>query len=99
MQQGYRRCSPAIMNANQQLVDASGLLKALFEERCRPSLRWLRDQQKAGAIPCRRLGRLVFFDLEEVRAALAVSASEAAHNPPPATSRTYESDTLNSNMK
>lgn len=76
MQEGYRRCSPVIMNANQQLVDASGLLKALFEEDCRPSLRWLRDQQKAGTIPCRRLGRLVFFDLDEVRAALAAAHSE-----------------------
>jgi len=87
------------MNANQKLVDASGLLTALFEERCRPSLRWLRDQQKVGAIPCKRLGRLVFFDPEEVRAALAVAHSEPAQNPQSAHIQTDEGVTMNSDMK
>jgi hypothetical protein len=53
-----------------KLHDARGLLEELFDEGSRPSLRWLRDQQKARAIPYIKCGRLVFFDPEAVRAAL-----------------------------
>lgn len=53
-----------------RLVDAKGLLEALFADGCRPSLRWLRTQQKRRAIPSCRIGRLVFFDPDAVRAAL-----------------------------
>ena len=53
-----------------KLVDASGLLEALFSEGGRPSMRWLRTQQKNRAVPFIRAGRLVFFDVEKVRAAL-----------------------------
>ncbi len=53
-----------------QLVDAEGLLEILFEEKSRPSLRWLREQQLRRAIPFVRLGRLIFFDPTLVRAAL-----------------------------
>ena len=53
-----------------RLVDAKGLLETLFDESCRPSLRWLRTQQKRRAIPSSRIGRLVFFDPDAVRAAL-----------------------------
>ena len=52
---------------NGKLVDAEGLISAV----CRPSLRWLRTQTKARAIPCVRIGHLVFFDVEMVRAYLA----------------------------
>ena len=54
-----------------KLLNAQGLLNELFSEECRPSLRWLRTQTKAKAIPCVRIGRLVFFDVEMVRAYLA----------------------------
>jgi hypothetical protein len=37
----------------------------------RPSLRWLRTQTKARAIPFVRIGHLVFFDVEMVRRWLA----------------------------
>jgi hypothetical protein len=37
----------------------------------RQSLRWLRTQTKAGAIPFVRIGHLVFFDVEMVRRWLA----------------------------
>ena len=43
-------------------VDAPKLLEILFDEASRPSLRWLRDQQKARALPFAIIGRRVFFD-------------------------------------
>jgi len=56
--------------APSKLVDAKGLLDALFDESSRPSLRWIRDQQRSRAIPFVRIGRLVFFDVNQVRARL-----------------------------
>lgn len=53
-----------------KLRDAKGLLETLWDESCRPSLRWLRTQQKRRAIPSCRIGRLVFFDPDAVRAVL-----------------------------
>ncbi len=55
------------MNTNTKLVDAGGLLNALFPDECRPSVRWLRDQQKRRAIPFVKIGHLVFFDVDRVR--------------------------------
>lgn len=54
-----------------KLVCAQQLLDELFDPGARPSLRWLRSQTKAKAIPHVRIGHLVFFDLEMVREALA----------------------------
>ncbi len=54
-----------------KLVNAEQLLEALFTPESRPSLRWLRTQTQTGAIPFVRIGHLVFFDVEMVRAALA----------------------------
>lgn len=56
--------------ADNKLVDGPRLLEQLFDEKSRPSLRWLRDQQKNRAFPFVRVGRLVFFSPEDVRAAL-----------------------------
>ena len=54
------------------LVDGPRLLEAIFPNpACRPSLRWLRDQQKRRAVPFMRCGRLIFFDVVHVRRALA----------------------------
>jgi len=53
-----------------KLLDAEQLLEELFAPKCKPSLRWLRMQTKAKAIPHIRLGHLVFFDLDMVRDAL-----------------------------
>jgi len=53
-----------------KLVDANGLLKSLFEERSRPSLRWIRQMQRQRKIPYMKIGHLVRFDIEQVRAAL-----------------------------
>jgi hypothetical protein len=43
----------------------------LFDQDARPSIRWLRQQTKAKAIPFIRIGHLVFFDVDMVRAALS----------------------------
>ena len=53
-----------------KLVNAKELLEALFTPEARPSLRWLRSQTQTRAIPFVRIGHLVFFDVEMVRAAL-----------------------------
>jgi uncharacterized protein YbaR (Trm112 family) len=51
-------------------VDAPRLLEALFTPECRPSLRWLRQQQAARKIPSVKIGRLIFFDPAACKAAL-----------------------------
>lgn len=56
-------------------VDAPKLLEILFDEDCRPSLRWLREQQAARKIPFVKIGRLVFFDPAAVKAAFDALAS------------------------
>lgn len=60
----------ATQPATPPLVDAHGLLKALFDESSRPSLRWLRQMQAQRKIPYVKIGHLVRFDVEKVRAAL-----------------------------
>ena len=54
-----------------KLVNAEQLLAQLFDPEAKPSMRWLRSQTKAKAIPYVRIGHLVFFDMDMVRAALA----------------------------
>ena len=54
-----------------KLVNAQQLLEQLFDPEARPSMRWLRSQTKAKSIPHVRIGHLVFFDMDMVRAALA----------------------------
>jgi hypothetical protein len=58
------------MKTNTKLLDAGGLLNELFPEECRPSVRWLRDQQKRRAIPYVKIGHLVFFNVDRVREVL-----------------------------
>ncbi len=53
-----------------QLVDGETLLQKLFAKPCRPSLRWLRTMQMEGKLPSHKIGRLVFFDPQEVRAVI-----------------------------
>jgi len=52
-----------------KLVSAEQLLEQCSRQ-VQASLRWLRTQTKAKAIPYIRLGHLVFFDLDMVRTAL-----------------------------
>jgi hypothetical protein len=53
-----------------QLVDAVELLQIIFKPKCRPTVRWLRDQQKKRRVPFVKIGRLVFFQPSQVRAAM-----------------------------
>lgn len=53
-----------------QLVRAERLLEILFDEQSRPSTRWLRQMQAQRKIPYVKLGHLVRFNVEQVRAAL-----------------------------
>ena len=55
-----------------ELLDANGLLERLWPEaRSRPSLRWLREQQKRKAIPYIKWGRRIFFDPKQVADVIA----------------------------
>ncbi|MDP0499364.1 MAG: hypothetical protein Q7P63_04610 [Verrucomicrobiota bacterium JB022] len=58
-----------------KLVDAQGLLEALFEPGCRPSVRWLRQMQAQRTIPYIKIGHLVRFDVEQVRDALRATCT------------------------
>ena len=51
----------------RKLVDAHGLLDALFDETSRPSLRWIRQMQVQRKFPYYKLGHLVRFDVDEVK--------------------------------
>ena len=52
-------------------LDAAQLLLELWPNaKARPSLRWLRGMTAKRVIPVTRVGRLVFFEIERVRAAL-----------------------------
>ncbi len=55
---------------DSQLVNGPRLLKLLFAEEGRPSLRWLREQQKRRVIPYIKIGHRVYFDPVKVRSAL-----------------------------
>jgi hypothetical protein len=61
---------PDTVSADEQLVSGAELLEILFSEECRPTLRWLRDQQATHRIPFIKIGRLVFFSPSKVREAL-----------------------------
>ena len=52
------------------LVDATSCIEELFDRESKPSLRTFREWQAKGIIPFLKIGRLTFFDPEEVRAAL-----------------------------
>lgn len=53
-----------------KLVDAPTLLEILFDERSRPTVRWLRKMQADGTIPFIKIGHLVRFEVDEVRKSL-----------------------------
>jgi hypothetical protein len=56
-------------------VDAIKLLEILFDEASRPSLRWVREQQKTRALPFCKIGRRVFFDPQIVKTYLDAKAA------------------------
>jgi hypothetical protein len=50
----------------ERLVDAKSLLRLLWDDDSRPSLRWLREQQARRAIPYVKIGARVWFRPSEV---------------------------------
>lgn len=57
--------------SSPNLLTAEKLLVHLWPDaECRPSIRWLRSQQKNKTIPSIKLGHLVFFETGQVAAAL-----------------------------
>lgn len=61
---------------HSKFVDAPSLLLLIFDEKCRPTVRWLRDQVSKRSIPFTRVGRLVFFDPALVRQHLSDRAKK-----------------------
>jgi len=61
---------PTLDTSFTKLVDASRLLEILWDEKSRPSLRWLRERQAERAVPYVKVGARVWFDPEEVRQCL-----------------------------
>jgi hypothetical protein len=58
-----------------KLIGADELLRELFTDASRPSLRWLRKMQSNRSVPFVKLGRRVFFDPEQVRDTLRTRAA------------------------
>lgn len=61
---------PNVAASTPQLVNAEGLLESLFPANARPTVRWLREQCRRRTIPFIKIGRLVWFDPEQVRQSL-----------------------------
>ncbi|MDQ8199688.1 hypothetical protein QEH56_16115 [Pelagicoccus enzymogenes] len=62
------------MRQSSKLVDGKTLLADLFDQKSRPSLRWLRRMRKKGTIPFYVIGGLIRYDPDEVRSALGIKA-------------------------
>lgn len=62
------------------LVNGDTLLKELFNQESRPSGRWLSLRIKDRSIPYKKIGRMVFYDVDEVRDVLERKNSVHARN-------------------
>lgn len=65
---------------DNKLVNAAGLIEALFAEGSRPSVRWVRKMQKLRIIPCQKIYGLVVFDIRDVRETLKKNNTIKARN-------------------
>lgn len=66
----------SLETVESQLVGKQALLELLFpNEADRPTTRWLDVQCKRRVIPFIRLGRLIWFDVAQVREAIATRAT------------------------
>lgn len=63
--------APSPLNEMDQFVDGPRLLEILWDKTSRPSLRWLRSQQKRRSIPFSRVGHRVWFVPNQVRQHMA----------------------------
>jgi hypothetical protein len=70
------------ISMGKELLDAEALLKEVFPESCRPTVRWLRTQQKNRTLPFVKLGRLIFFSPAQVREAIQNRHTVTARNLP-----------------
>jgi hypothetical protein len=72
----------AVSGMREGLLNAPQLLEAVWpDKKSRPSLRFLRNLQAARAIPFVKLGRKVFFKLEDVRMTIAERHTVAKRRP------------------
>jgi len=68
MQNTTNQSHPIETTGSPGLVDATRLLETLWpNEACRPSLRWLREQQSKRLVPFLKIGHKVFFVVDKVR--------------------------------
>jgi len=58
------------MSEGDRYVSAPKLLELLFPKESRPTVRWLREQQKRRRIPYKKIGRKVYFRPNEVQEAI-----------------------------
>ena len=58
----------------EPLINAEKLREVVFDPECRPSMRSIREWTRLRILPHVRIGRLIYFDPEEVRAALGKKA-------------------------
>jgi hypothetical protein len=65
-------------SVSTRLVSASEILTEVFPGKTRPSVRTWARWQKAGIIPCVKIGRRVFFDPARVAAALRSREAKVA---------------------
>jgi hypothetical protein len=59
-----------VSEPQSRLVDVFTCIDEIFDGERKPSLRTFRQWQARGWIPFRKIGRLTFFDPQEVRIAL-----------------------------
>lgn len=56
-----------MQQAPSSFIGGRELLEALWSPGCRPSEGWLKEQRRMRRIPFMKVGRKVFYDLEQVR--------------------------------
>jgi len=75
MEQDTKTLTEQLQSIATRYVDANKLLELLFDEASRPSLRWVRDQQRNRTLPFCKIGRRVFFDPQLVKRHLDAKAA------------------------
>jgi hypothetical protein len=54
-----------------RLVTASKLIEEIWDADCRPCIRSIRSWTTSRILPSVRVGKLIFYDVDQVKAALA----------------------------
>lgn len=75
--------NPESFPRTRRLLSAKPCIIEIFGDSAEaPSFRWWQGQMRRGIIPFYRIGRLVWFDPDEVRDALARTCRVASKTPP-----------------